>query len=299
MTRYIGCRTLTVRDQFKDVSFPVLTLYPTRMLSQAVAFGPYTLNVAPEAPLTEDAYPLIVISHGGGSSNLLLRTMALHLALHGYIVALPEHFGNNRVNNSLDNTVENLEIRPRHVRLTIDAILTAPPFAGFVQQDNIGLVGHSLGGYTALAVGGGKPYFGMGQNVVVTSDNRIKALALLAPATSFYVPNDALANVKVPILLLSAEHDRITPPWQAQLILDLVPDRNQVTHHIVANANHYSFLSPFPEVMKRPGFIPAIDPEGFDREAFHECLNADLLAFMERTLKSVYGTICGRSSVFT
>jgi predicted dienelactone hydrolase len=274
-----------VHDNIKDVSFPVLTLYPTLAPSQSVAFGPYTLDVAPEAPLDGKMHPLIVISHGGGSSHLLLRTMALYLAKNGYVVALPEHYGNNRVNNSLDNTIENLEIRPRHVRLTIDAMVTTPPFAESVQKDNVGLIGHSLGGYTALAVGGGQPCYGIGQNVTVTSDHRIKALALLAPATSFYVPNEALANVKVPILLLSAEHDRITPPWQAQLVLDLIPDRSQVTHRMVANANHYSFLSPFPASMKRPGFVPAIDPEGFDREAFHELLNADLLAFMQNALR--------------
>jgi hypothetical protein len=37
--------------------------------------------------------------------------------------------------------------------------------------------------------------------------------------------------------------------------------------------------------MRNPNFPPSTDPEGFERGKFHEKLNAELLAFLERTLR--------------
>ena len=107
-------------------------------------------------------------------------------------------------------------------------------------------------------------------------------LVLLAPATPWYMAEGALSDVKIPILMLVAEHDPFTSKWHAELVLGRVPERAQVTYRVVENAGHYSFLSPFPPAMKSPSFPPSTDPEGFDREAFHERLNAEVLDFLNR-----------------
>jgi predicted dienelactone hydrolase len=285
MEKFVGSRSLRVIDESKDIAFPVLVMYPTRVPSVPVTFGPYSVEAALDAPIDEGTFPLVVISHGSGGYPLLYRTIGAYLARHGYVVALPEHPGNNRNDNALNSTVENLVNHPRHIRLTIDAVSADAHFKDRVQPDNTAIIGHSMGGYTALAVAGGQPWTEKGERVEVESDGRVKALVLLAPATSWFMPEDALCKVNIPILLLAAEHDPFTPRWQGELVLDRLPDRSRVTYRVIENAGHFSFLSPFPPAMRSSKFPPSSDPEGFDRDKFHDTLNAEVLAFLDRTLR--------------
>ena len=59
----------------------------------------------------------------------------------------------------------------------------------------------------------------------------------------------------------------------------------QVTHREVPGAAHYSFLAPFPPQMATPTFLPAQDPPGFDRAAFHAALYPEVEAFLTRHLR--------------
>ncbi len=283
---FAGSRQMQIRDEAKGISFPALVLYPTEIPSAPTAFGPYTMDVSPDAPVAEGRFPVVLISHGNGGSHLVYRAVSTHLARNGYVVAMLEHAGNNRNNNELEGTHENLVNRPRHVRLTIDAVSSDPQFRACVQPDNVAIIGHSIGGYTALAVAGGTPWSETRQRVDVVADPRVRALVLLAPATAWYLPEDSLSQVSVPILMLVAEHDPFTPRWHADLVLDRVPDRAQVTCRVIENAGHFSFLSPFPPQMRNASFLPSTDPEGFDREKFHDRLPAELLDYLDEKLKS-------------
>jgi predicted dienelactone hydrolase len=279
---FIGSKQLTIEDKIKNISFPVLVHYPTYQTSAPVSFGPYTMNVSPDAEIIEGQFPLILISHGNGGSHLLYRTISTHLAKNGYIVAMLEHFGNNRNNNTLENTTENLVIRPRHVSLTIDFLRSDNCFSKNITQNKIGVIGHSIGGYTALALAGGVPRTREGTVVEVESDSRIKVIILLAPGTGWF--QNSLDNVTVPILMFTAEHDPITPKWNAEIVLNDVPDKSKVTCKEIENAGHFSFLSPFPATMKNENFLPSTDPVGFDREKFHNILPIDILEFLNDKL---------------
>jgi predicted dienelactone hydrolase len=278
---FVGSREIQVRDETTGIRFPTLVHYPTVVPSTPTAFGPYTMDVSPDAPVADGQFPLVVISHGGGGSHLLYRTISTHLAKNGYVVAMPEHPGNNRNNNELGDTHENLLNRPRHVRMAIDSVSLDSQFSARVEPDNVAIIGHSMGGYTALAAAGGVPWSKAGKRVDVIADPRIGALVLLAPATAFFVPPDSLRNVTVPILMLVAEHDSITPRWHADVVLERVPDRTKVTCRVIENAGHFSFLSPFPPPMRNANFRPSTDPQGFDRESFHEGLPGEVLAFLD------------------
>jgi predicted dienelactone hydrolase len=282
---FAGSRQIEVKDVPRGISFPALVLYPTETPSIPTEIGPYPFDVSPHAPPAQGSFPLVVISHGNGGSHLLYRTIAMHLARHGYVVALPEHYGNNRRNNELEGTHDNLALRPRHVSLTIDAVLADDSLGACTQRGNAAVIGHSIGGYTALAAAGGKPWSQEGKRIDVMHDRRIRALVLLAPATAWFLPDGSLDKVEVPILMLAAEHDPFTPPWHADLVQKGVPDRGKVKCRVVANAGHFSFLSPFPPQMKNPGFRPSMDPEGFDREAFHRHLPGEVLEFLDEKLK--------------
>lgn len=279
---FVGSKQLIIKDNEKDISFPVLVHYPTTEASRPVSFGPYTMNVSPDAEIIDGKFPLIVISHGNGGSHLLYRTISTQLAKNGYIVAMLEHYGNNRNNNILENTTENLETRPRHVSLTIDFLLSDNWFNENIAQNRIGVIGHSMGGYTALALAGGVPRTKEGVVVEVAPDFRIKAIVLLAPGTGWFM--NSLEKVTVPILMFTAEHDPITPKWNGEIVLNFVPDKSKVIFHEVENAGHFSFLSPFPSTMKNPNFLPSTDPVGFDREKFHSQLPTEILDFLNDKL---------------
>ncbi|GAA4403659.1 dienelactone hydrolase [Nibrella viscosa] len=243
------------------------------------------MDVSPEAAVSKGRFPLVIISHGNSGSHLLYRTISMHLARHGYIVAMLEHYGNNRNDNSLGDKVENLQYRPRHLSMTMDALLADETVGRQIDSDKIAVIGHSFGGYTALVVAGGQPWTRAGEPVAVQHDFRVKALVLMAPSAGWFNAPNALARVTAPILLLQAEHDPYTPAWNADVIVNGVPDSSQVTVRVIENAGHFSFISPFPPAMQNPNFLPATDPPGFDREHFHTRLPEDILRFLNDKLQ--------------
>lgn len=259
-----------------ELPFPTLVLYPTTAPKQ-------------NAPIAAGVFPLVIVSHGSGGTPMSHRTLAAHLARNGFVVAMPEHPGNNRNDNKLVDTIDNLTNRPRHIRQVINWAFERGPFASSLLADAVAVVGHSMGGYTALAVAGGVPTSfpresadRQPRQIDLEPDPRVKALVLLSPATPWFMAAGALSNVRLPILLWTAEKDGITPEFHADLVKTGVPDKSLVEHRIAANAGHFSFLSPFPESMTNPAFAPSQDPEGFDRTRFHQELNTGVLDFLRR-----------------
>ncbi len=111
-----------------------------------------------EPERTSKPYPLVVFSHGYAISPIVFSTLVEHYASQGYIVLAPEH--NESFDGSLTGFWEELIDRPVDIRRTIDyaELLTKPgeAFAGLIDMDNIAVVGHSYGGYTALAAAGAR-----------------------------------------------------------------------------------------------------------------------------------------------
>lgn len=287
----VGCRALDVADEVQGARVPVWVLYPTRAPERLEHFGPYPLAVATGAPMEGEGLPLVVISHGNNGSPWTLRGMATHLARAGFVVALVEHPGNSRSDGSLAGTAANLENRPRHVRLVLDAVFADEQLGKRLAQTGVGVIGHSIGAYTALAVAGGRPSSfpnespdGQARAVPVVRDPRVRALVLLAPASVWFMAEGALAGVDLPILMRTGEHDTHTPAMHAEIIVRGVPDPRRLDHRVVAGAGHFSFQSPFPPAMTRPEFPPSQDPAGFDRVAFQPVLHGEILAFLRASL---------------
>ncbi|MEF3305386.1 alpha/beta hydrolase family protein [Paenibacillus sp. GYB003] len=284
---YAGCREVKITDAALGIAFPMTVIYPAGTPEHADRLGPYALELARDAEPSEGPFPLVIVSHGTGGSPLVYRTLARHLARSGFIVGLPEHPYNNRNDNSWEGTVRNLAHRPEHARMAVDWFFANEPFAGTVKPNAVSFIGHSMGGYTALAAAGGVPTSfphespdGKSQLIEVAPDPRIRSLVLLAPASVWFRAEGALRAVNIPILMLNAEKDPYTPPLHAQIILEGVADRNKIRFRTVENAGHFSFLSPFPESMKAPSFLPSQDPPGFDRDRFHQTLQEEILDFL-------------------
>jgi predicted dienelactone hydrolase len=276
-------------DEQMGLAFPMLVMYPSRSTERSETLGPYEMDVALNSAPAAEQSPLIVISHGNGGSHLAHRTLAAHLARHGFVVAMPEHPRNNRNNNELAGTAENLANRPRHLRLAIDWALASAQFGSRLRSDAVVVLGHSLGGYTALALAGGLPTaFGhetpdnQPRQVFVEADGRVKALVLLAPATAWFMAPGALRGVQVPILLWTAEQDSWTPAFHGDLVKAGVAAKDQVQHRVAKGGGHFAFLSPFPEALRSAAFPPSQDPPSFDRALFQEELNTGVLEFLRR-----------------
>jgi predicted dienelactone hydrolase len=115
-------------------------------------------------------------------------------------------------------------------------------------------------------------------------DECVRSLLLLNPATFWFVP-DSLKEVRVPILILTGENDRITPPAHAQTVIEGVFEPGSVRHEVIPGAEHFSFMSRFPSQMVRPDFPPSQDPPGFDRVEFHPTLFRCVGDFFKETLR--------------
>jgi len=274
------------------VNLPLLVFYPTFTPERPERLGAYTLDLALNAELKSGVFPLVVISHGGGGTPYVYRDLAKYLAKRGFVVAIPEHPFNNRRDNSKEGTIENLTNRPRHLRTVIDWMFKQEPYASALKPNTVGVVGHSMGGFTALAVAGAVPTClpheapdRQPHAIKVEREPRVRALVLFAPASVWYRVKGAFDDVDLPILMYVGEKDFITPYGiHGRLVLEGVRDRSKIDYRMVKNGGHFAFLTPFPPEMTNPDFPPSQDPAGFDRVWFQRELHADVVDFLGRLL---------------
>lgn len=309
---YVGYKKIKVIAQKTNEQFPVALAYPTHTPSKSVKFGPFQMDLAVGAKIASGDFPLVIISHGSGGTNLGYRSIAFALVKQGYVVAIPLHPKNNYQNNTVEGTNQNWRNRPLHISATIDSILSKAKFSANIDTDKIAVIGHSAGGYTALAVAGGvadtthlielcrsqptidEPFCGLvkankikAEKISNVQDKRIKAIVLMAPVGILFKSEDALDKVTIPTLMLRAEKDsELTEPYEAEVIAKNYPNQELLTYCTVANAGHYSFITPFPKAIQAELGVVAQDPTGFDRNAFQQRLSADILTFLKTVLNA-------------
>jgi predicted dienelactone hydrolase len=319
----VAYRRIDVQDAVTGELLPVAIWYPTRaapaplfltgslsecrlpaMLCRLTAFE---MQVANNALPADGKFGLIVISHGAGGLSLNHRDLAMVLASHGYVVAAPTH------PRGKDNDISGVGVwvgRPKQVSRVIDALLGDAELGSHIQRERIGVVGHSNGGYTALAVAGAKPSpaasiahcrqhpddskfcsFGGAATREATRkvgdipdvrDPRVRAIVLMAPNAAPFT-DDALAQVAVPVRMYGAERDDLTlVRYHAERLAKTLPPETEYV--LVKGAGHFSFLTSFPWVLKLMTGEAARDPEGFDRDAMHEVINSEIVGFFDRKL---------------
>lgn len=108
--------------------------------------------------------PVIVFSHGLGSSRVDFRDVAEHVASYGFAVAMPEHVGSNATHRReleswlADEFFQRREFinRPQDVSFLLDELhrLNGSQLGGQLNLDSVGAIGHSFGGYTVLVNAG-------------------------------------------------------------------------------------------------------------------------------------------------
>lgn len=286
MTPAVGLRRVQVPAPHLARPLDVIACYPSVSEEEEIRFGPYVIEAASDGAPLPGPWPVVVISHGSGGTPLTHRGLAQHLARAGYLVLLPTHPGNNRDDNRLADSAEILVQRPRDVTAALDWASARDGFARHAETRRVAVVGHSMGGYTALALAGGQPHTvarhtaGVpAQPIPVEGDPRVAAIVLLAPAAPWFMPEGSLDGVLAPTLMLTGEHDHMTGS-HGDLIAARLPSSTPLTFRAVAGAGHFSFLAPFSPQMTNPAFPPSQDPPGFDRPAFHATLYPEIVGFL-------------------
>ncbi|WNC93103.1 dienelactone hydrolase [Paraburkholderia sp. FT54] len=284
--------------------------YPTDALATSHVLGNFTQTVAADAPIAGNRLPLVVMSHGGGSWYGGHDDTALALAHAGFVVAAVSHAG-----DTFDDQSRVLQLwrRPAQLHGLVDYMLDK--WHGHAQLDaaRVGAFGFSNGGFTVLVAAGGIPELStiapfceahadqdlcealkhagvdlhIGANVPAGAwvhDPRIRAVVVAAPSFGFAFGRARLRGVRAPVQLWSAADDRHQPhPYYDEAVRDDLPHAPE--YHLVANAGHYDFLPPCDTRLsrRRPEICNSLP--GFDREAFHEQFNADVVQFFEAMLR--------------
>lgn len=134
---------------------PLTVFYPSTAPEQTHQRGPFEFLLALNAPPMPGQHPLVVISYGSGGSPWVHVDLARTLVSHGFVVALPEHRGDNYKDFS-DPGPDSWKLRPNEVSQAIDQIAHDPVLGPFTVTDKVGMYGGSAGGHTALTLAGGQ-----------------------------------------------------------------------------------------------------------------------------------------------
>ena len=107
--------------------------------------------------------PLLAFSHGNAGFRFQSTFLTTHLASYGYIIIAPDHTGNTffeffrlkKAEDIIKNLMESANNRPDDMKFVIDQILdektgAGSVFSSMIDPENIGLGGHSFGGWTTI-----------------------------------------------------------------------------------------------------------------------------------------------------
>lgn len=275
---------------------------------------PETLGLIEQDVVTAGAVrgadlPLVVISHGTGGWLGGHYDTAIALAKAGFVVAALTHPGDNYQDNSRAFFISR---RPKQVSQLLDFMLEKWSGRASLSKQKIGAFGFSAGGFTVLALIGGRYDLGLvsahctanpgewvctqlanhaaPENVTVQrgdgtdADSRIKAAVIAAPALGYTFGKAGLADVRVPIQLWRAADDQILPqPFYAQAVYDALPVAPQ--YIVVPDAGHYDFLAPCSAGLAQRAPDICTSAPGFDRAEFHQRFNAAVVNFFEEQLR--------------
>lgn len=199
---------------------------------------------------SQQLFPLVVISHGLGSDLTTFAYFAQHLASHGFAVAVPEHPGSSsrQIEALLSGFAqdvtppEELIDRPLDIKFLLDHL--DQKFGQQIDTHNVGMIGQSFGGYTALALAGAKlnlaslsqdcPHLDQSWNLSwliqclglqipeplnesQLQDERITAAIAINPLVSKVFGQANLSQIKIPVMLISGSADPITPALPEQI----------------------------------------------------------------------------------
>lgn len=228
-----GYRLLEMEAAHRDAPVAVHLWYPaadpaaqaTPLGRNAMFVGTQVIDGAEPGP---GPFPVIVLSHGSGGSGDKMGWLAGPLAEDGWIVAAPDHPGTTSGDSLPERTIMPWE-RTADMRAVLDMLHASPA----VPADAGGAVaiGYSLGGHTALRLGGARvskaaflDYCARSPGLLdcgwfaekgldlgtidaaryeaADGDPRVRAVVAIDPALSAAYTAESLAAMDLPVLTL-------------------------------------------------------------------------------------------------
>jgi predicted dienelactone hydrolase len=190
------------------------------------------LQVKVSAPVTGSGLPIIVFSHGSGSSLDGYGPLADFWAAHGFAVIQPTHLDSRTLRIPRDDprTPRTWRFRVEDMARILDQLdlleAAVPGLGGRLDRSRIAAAGHSFGGQTAGNLLGLRVLDPETRKEQDRSDSRVKAGVLLATAgeggaslTPFAAENLAHMNVSfahmtTPALVIAGDQDDIPRKYQ-------------------------------------------------------------------------------------
>ncbi|KAA2256912.1 chlorophyllase [Solihabitans fulvus] len=184
------------------------------------------LRVRVSAPATGDNLPVIVFSHGFGSSLDGYAPLVDFWAANGFVVIQPTHLDSRTLNVTPEDPryPEIWRFRVQDLTLVLDQLdrleAAVPGLAGRLDRDRIATAGHSWGAQTASMLLGARVLDADGVPGKDLSDPRIRAGVLLAvPGTGgadltpfaaehFSFMSPGFAEMTTPALVIAGDKDQ-------------------------------------------------------------------------------------------
>jgi predicted dienelactone hydrolase len=243
-----------------------------------------TFGVDLYLPQTTNPRPVIVISHGLGSDRTSFAYLAQYLASQGFVVAVPEHPGSNAqqlqallagVSGEVTEPREFVD-RPLDVKYLLDYLErlsnSEEEYKGRFNMEQVGVIGQSFGGYTALALAGAQINFaqlkrncpvdedtlnvslllqcqtlGLAELDYKLSDPRVKAAVAINPVTSSVYGKEGFSKINIPVMIIAGTADTVAPAYPEQ-IQPFTWLTNQNKYLVLMNGGtHFSAIAESPD----------------------------------------------------
>ncbi|WP_026479743.1 alpha/beta fold hydrolase [Ahrensia sp. 13_GOM-1096m] len=264
------------------------------------------------AALPNEKMPLIVVSHGSGSSIDGTAWLAAGLAERGALVLVLNHPGTTTGDSSPRQTVR-LSERAEDLSAALDHVLNDPYFSKHIDTNRITALGFSLGGSTVLGLAGLRldsdayrnycDKFGESAQDCLflmrggvdfdnlpfefsadMADARFTSFVAVDPGFTYAAIPESAAAIQNPVQLVTLGDSF---PWfatdlraEGSGLVGMLPNTE---HAVIPNAFHYSFLPICTEnaaqLLIEEGEDPICDnPDGWDRLTAH---NASIQAIAQ------------------
>jgi predicted dienelactone hydrolase len=270
--------------------------------------------------------PVIVISHGLGTDSSNFRYLASHLASHGFGVIVPNHTGSDTkqlrslMNGSASKVTEANEFldRPQDIKFVLNDIeqRNKKEFGGKLNLQQVGVIGQSFGGYTALALAGAQIDFkglsnackpkalkdtwnvslllqcralemrvkNPGKNYNLR-DERVKAVIAINPITSSIFGEVGLNEVKIPVMFIASSDDTVAPALYEQIVpFSWIANPNKYLA-ILQGGTHFSAIGVGKNSVEQAG-LPS-DIAGDDPTLARRYINSLSLPFVQAYVAGV------------
>ena len=278
-TQNIGFREIT------QSGVNIAVWYPTNAPHNQSRLGPFDVDYARDAKPVAGRFPLVLLSHGHSGRPRNHHLTAAALVRAGYVVAAPQHRFDHLVFQSrliyaMHQRIA--EITTAHRAVDIAALKThcyanAAKDPLFCKSPSLLVrIFHALQtigkDHSASRT---KP-----QDSVVTGK-----MVLVAPVGRGLILQPIAKKIDA-VMVLAIRNDQHVPPrYHANYLTALMgPDHvGDVDHVEVEDGHHFAFIAPFAKRVTREETIPvALDPAGFDRVAWLDKVNQQIVGFIQR-----------------